>query len=135
MSGDTLNIVACEAFAIADSKGWWEHAKRPAVDGDVPCREGLTLSPVEVVAQLALIMSECAEAIECVRDRDYLPRMGPDKATGALIKPEGLPSEIADVVIRAAQLAHALAIDLDLAVGVKSSYNAVRQHRHGGRAL
>ncbi len=131
MSSHALNDLALEAFALAESKGWWDGAKRDPVTGDAPCREGLSMNPVEVTAQLALVVTEVAEAIECVRDDDYTPRENPDRPG----KPEGLPSELADVIIRVAQLAHALGIDLDEAVSTKMDYNAVRKHRHGGRRL
>ena len=120
-----LNRLARAAFDVAESKGWWDSAKRARVKGDAPCADGLTMSPVEVTAQLALVVTEVAEAIECVRDDDYEPRENPDRPG----KPEGLPSELADVVIRVAQLAHVLGIDLDKAVEGKMDYNAVRKRR------
>ena len=126
-----VNEIGAAAFDVAVSKGWWDAARRESSAGDAPCIPGLTMSPTEVTAQLALVVTEVAEAIECVRDDDYAPRENPDRPG----KPEGLPSELADVIIRVGQLAHALGVDLDEAIATKMAYNAVRVHRHGGRRL
>jgi NTP pyrophosphatase (non-canonical NTP hydrolase) len=126
-----INEMAEAAFAIASSKGWWDFAARPVASGDAPCMHGLTMTPVEVTAQLALVVTEAAEAIECVRDGDYGARVSVEKPG----KPEGLPSELADIVIRVGQLAHAMGIDLDEAVEIKMAHNAICVHRHGGRLL
>jgi NTP pyrophosphatase (non-canonical NTP hydrolase) len=131
MDINTINGMSETAFTIASSKGWWDFATRSARLGDAPCMQGLTMSPTEVTAQLALVMTEASEAIECVRDGDYAPRVSTEKPG----KPEGLPSELADIVIRVGQLAHAMGIDLEEAIRVKMEHNAVRVHRHGGRLL
>lgn len=41
--------------------------------------------------------------------------------------------EIADIVIRALDMAHANGIDVDNAVATKMAYNATRGHRYGGK--
>ena len=84
-----------------------------------------------VAAKLALIHSEVSEALECVRDGHYEAYESETRPG----KPEGLPSELADIVIRVADLAGALGIDLESAIVTKMAYNATRQHRHGGRNL
>jgi hypothetical protein len=50
------------------------------------------------------------------------------------VKPIGLPSELADIIIRVLDLAAILGIDMDAAVIEKMEYNANREHRHGGKA-
>ncbi len=50
-------------------------------------------------------------------------------------KPEGIPSELADVVIRCCHYAGANGIDLAEAVEEKAFYNSTRPHKHGGKAL
>lgn len=50
-------------------------------------------------------------------------------------KPEGIPSEIADVVIRCAHFCGANGIDLDAAIEEKAAYNATRGFKHGNRAI
>jgi NTP pyrophosphatase (non-canonical NTP hydrolase) len=73
---------------------------------------------------LANIHGEVSEALECVRDGYVIGYQ-----TGE--KPEGLPSELADIVIRVADLCGHLGINLERAIEVKMQYNATRPHKHG----
>lgn len=50
-------------------------------------------------------------------------------------KPEGIPSEIADVVIRCAHYCGANGIDLAATVIEKAAFNATRGFKHGNRAI
>jgi hypothetical protein len=52
-----------------------------------------------------------------------------------LFKPEGIPSELADVFIRLVDTAGRYGIDLDAAVAEKLVYNRGRGYRHGGKVL
>lgn len=78
-----------------------------------------------LLARCSLIHSEVSEMVEAIRDGAL--------AEGAAHngKPEGLPSEMADVLIRLADLAGAQGVDIDKAVAEKMSYNATREHMHG----
>lgn len=70
--------------------------------------------------RLAHLHSEVSEAYECVREDALTAHVT------AYGKPTGLPSELADVVILAAEIAAHLEIDLDAAVEAKMAYNDVR---------
>ncbi len=50
-------------------------------------------------------------------------------------KPEGIPSELADVVIRVAHFCGANGIDLAAAVREKVAFNKTRPFKHGGKKL
>lgn len=50
-------------------------------------------------------------------------------------KPEGIPSELADIVIRVADLCGFYGIDLEAAIKEKMQYNASRPYKHGGKKL
>ena len=113
-----------ESHWMSVIKGWWGDA---AMSASRP----LAVDHLEVAAKLALVHSEVSEALECVRDGLYKPYENAERRG----KPEGLPSELADVVIRVADLCGALGIDLDEAIRTKMAYNATRTHRHGGRNL
>ncbi|MGL5912269.1 MAG: hypothetical protein ACRCZP_19850 [Phycicoccus sp.] len=120
-----MNIEELQARAhgTAKSKGWWD---------DVSLGEPAALCTYQlnsIAAKLALVHREVSEALECVRDRQF------EYVTGETGKPEGLPTELADIVIRVADLAGALGINLEEAIQRKMDFNATRTHRHGGRAL
>lgn len=50
-------------------------------------------------------------------------------------KPCGVPSELADIIIRVFDLAGRYNIDLERAIDEKMAYNATRPARHGGKVL
>jgi NTP pyrophosphatase (non-canonical NTP hydrolase) len=115
-----LNELAAEATRIADEKGF---TKQP------------------VGTHLMLIVTEVSEAMEDYR-KGKLPgevwyeRQTPRKdETGAfcepLAKPCGIPSEIADVIIRCLDFCSRHEIDIDNAIAEKMAYNATRPHKHG----
>lgn len=82
---------------------------------------------LRTITLLALVTTEVAEAIECVREGKYHEWTREDG------KPEGLPSELADVVIRVFDLAEGLGIDIAAAIDRKHAFNATRSVRHGGK--
>lgn len=102
-------------------------------------------------ARLALITTEVAEAIEEIRNgravdetwyknppltAEKLAAVADDLRAGRVtvpkpLKPEGVPSELADIVIRAMDFAEEFGIDLAAAVEEKISYNKTREYRHG----
>lgn len=84
-----------------------------------------------IVAKTALIGCEVAEAIEELRD-GHAPTETYYSVTN---KPEGYPSELADVIIRALDIAYMLDIDIDQIVEEKLGFNATRGRMHGGKKL
>ena len=80
---------------------------------------------LDIPTKLMLIVAEAAEALEEHRDGRVAERVS---ASG---KPEGLPSELADIVIRVGDLAGILGIDLEAAIVRKMNYNETRPHKHG----
>ncbi len=81
-------------------------------------------------AKLDLIVTEVAEAVEELR---YGRAM--DETYYIAGKPEGVPSELADVVIRVWSLIGEIGIDLGPSIVEKLNYNATRAQRHGGKAI
>lgn len=81
----------------------------------------------DILAKLMLVTTEVAEAAEDVRTGAMLT-----EARGEKNKPEGFPTELADVIIRVLHLAALLGIDLESEVARKHAFNLTRAHRHGG---
>lgn len=136
LSGLTINQMVRRAHRNSYEKGWWDAQKRDAIDRKVLDGEAkagdLDLYRVAdtIPEKLMLIVTEAAEAMECYRD----PKHAPAEAwTGEGGKPEGLPAELADIVIRIGDLCGALGIDLEAAVLSKMAHNERRAHRHGGK--
>lgn len=107
----SLNSLAKEVHTTAVDKGWWDNAARR-----------------DVGMVLALIHSEVSEALEAYRDGHSLFEVW--TADG---KPEGVPIEFADVIIRVLDACAGWAIDIDEAMAIKMTYNRTRPARHGGK--
>ena len=77
--------------------------------------------------KMLLIVSEIAEALEEFRIGRGLAEI----YFSAELKPEGIPIEIADAVIRIFDFCEANNIDLEDALAIKMSYNERRPFKHG----
>ena len=135
---DAIRDLQARIGAINTANGWRNAPPPPGFEA------------THDIAVLALIASEVSEAIEELRNgrgltqyysggRSRLPDpLDPSRPTddlGAPRKPEGVPSELADIVIRALDFADARKIDLGAVIEEKIAYNATRGHRHGGKSL
>lgn len=120
--------------ACARAKGWWQEQEVEKTDWNDPNKPTMTkginyVSVMKVIPEkLMLIVSELAEALEDYRES----KMEMWFEVGSK-KPCGFPSELADAVIRIADLAGALGIDLESAIEEKMAYNETRPYRHGGK--
>lgn len=121
----TLAELVKNAHERALRKGWWDEELSLA-DGKPYLDRSLVESTIP--EKLCLIHSEVSEALEVFRGGDLGQMV--DLDTG---KPEGFDSELADIVIRVADLCGALGIDLQHAVESKSAFNETRPKRHGGK--
>ena len=96
----TVNEMVKKAHANAVEKGWWPEGELlPPVSGqsDIDRRKSLK----------SLILTEIAEVIECVREGQMETVLRHDG------KPEGFPSELADVALRCFDFAGALGMDFE----------------------
>lgn len=128
-----LSVLQRRCFDQAEAKGW--HSL-----------------PIGIVERLCLIHSEVSEVLEEVRGHRpataiySMGRHGETLAWGMdmlecpglddkLLKPEGVPIELADAVIRILDLCAIERIDLASAIEAKLRYNLTRGMLHGGKAL
>lgn len=107
-----MNEAAQQIHENAIAHGWWE-------------------SDREFPGIVALIHSEVSEALEEYRNghaatETYYSDGG---------KPEGIPAELADVIIRVLDYCAYAGIDIDEAVEEKHEYNRTRPYRHGGKRV
>jgi len=89
--------------------------------------KGFDVRERNVAESLCLIHSEVSEAMECWRDDDMEMRYAPDGSG----KPEGLPSELADVVIRVMDFMEGFGMNLEEAMEIKAAFNRGRPQLHG----
>lgn len=116
-SGVTLEWLQEESYKIAKEHGWWDEERN---FGEL----------------LMLCVTELSEAMEEWRhghtpSESYVT--GESHVVTGFEKPEGVPSELADVLIRIADMAQHYGISLTDAVLRKMEYNKTREYRHGGK--
>lgn len=109
-----------EVWKIAEEKGW--HEGRPIEFGEF----------------VALCHSELSEALEIYRVKgDSGLRRIDNKETERFgeTKPEGIPIELADVIIQILDYAETHGINIQDAIEKKCIFNKTRDHRHGGKVI
>lgn len=125
-------------------KGWRVNPETLSVGAPLP-------APRNVGELIALLHSEVTEAFEAHRNNEpalwyeYDSPVGKTDPTSEfaqqavvageiLGKPQGIASELADVIIRILDMAQELDIPLITAVIDKHRYNQTRPYRHGNKA-
>lgn len=111
-----LGALAESVKTVNDLNGWFDRVRSQEAD-------------------IALLHSEVSELFEEIRDGADTNRNRYHVDDNGNLKPEGIPSELADVIIRALDTAYRWGIDIDDAVAEKLAYNATRGRFHGGKAL
>jgi NTP pyrophosphatase (non-canonical NTP hydrolase) len=126
---DSISEVQKMCGILADQKGFWDGG----VEHNTPSSQ-----LINIIGEL----SEAWEEIRCGREmteRYYSDSFGRitchpvDLVSGVVNKPEGVPSELADAVIRIMDICHHYNLDLAELIAEKLRYNKTRAHRHGGK--
>jgi len=108
-----INELVKDVGQNARNHGWWSGEERTF--GEL----------------IALCHSELSEALQEYRDgvditETYYGKKG---------KPEGIPSELADTVIRIMDMCDHYGIDLEAAILEKHEFNKTRPYKHGGKII
>jgi NTP pyrophosphatase (non-canonical NTP hydrolase)/GH24 family phage-related lysozyme (muramidase) len=106
----TVSVLVQTAHQMAKTKGFHDD-------------DGVTFGD-----RIALVHSEVSEAMEAFRS-DALNEWEREEDG----KPEGVAYELADVVIRIADMCGLYGIDLERAIREKMAFNATRPYKHGKR--
>jgi NTP pyrophosphatase (non-canonical NTP hydrolase) len=123
MAGKTLNELRDEAFAYAEKRGFHKN-------------------PINFGERLMLVVSELSEALEADRrgvytiDENIVREFGehlPTKKQYETIVRGTIQEELADAIIRIADIAGIYGFDLDWHVAAKMAYNKTRPYLHGKR--
>lgn len=116
----TLASMQAEILEINHANGWYD-TDRSTVEGHM------------------LIVSEVAEATEAYRRWKLEDQTDPEwqrlAEKGVFVKPEGVGSEYADILVRLLDQCQRDDIDLQWEVDRKLAFNRTRGYRHGGRNI
>jgi len=120
-----ISDAAKKIHKCAQEKGWWDYK---------PQSNATDFSNGHIATKLLLATGELSEAFEEIRagkrpDEIYYKD---SKETGTK-KPEGVPIEIADCIIRLLDLCEYWNIDIEKALEVKMAFNEQRPYKHGGK--
>ena len=107
-----LNQLRDEIHQNAIEHGWWDEERS---FGDI----------------IALCHSELSEALEEHREGHEPTEIYYSNVE----KPEGIPIELADCIIRILDYCGKVGINIEEAISFKHEYNKTRPYRHGGKKM
>jgi NTP pyrophosphatase (non-canonical NTP hydrolase) len=125
----TIDYLSTVVHRTAIEKGWWPMGEPTAYN--MENADEINFSKVNIPEKLCLMHEEISEVLKEYRaGRDvreiYYNESEPKK-------PEGIPIEFADEIIRILDFCKAYGINIEQALELKMEYNKTRSYRHGGK--
>jgi len=99
---------------------------------EIAAEHGFHEGVPDIWKMLGNLHSEVSEGWHEAREPDFDPKRTYYRKDG---KPEGLPTELADIIIRVCDTAQTFGIDLEAAIKEKAAYNKKRPYRHGNKRV
>ena len=84
---------------------------------------------------MCLIHTEISEAVEDYRNNKNILDFDYIEDKNGYSKPMGIPSELADIIIRVLDTCGKFDIDIDKAINEKIEYNTKRGYKHGNKKI
>ena len=146
-----INKYIEEVHQNAKDHGWWDEPRSMAellclIHSEVSealeeVRDHNEPTKTYYSGKYVVKMEDGSKNFEIISYRSFTPGKAFMKpATGVDVtidinKPEGIPSELADIVIRVFDICGYYEIDLEAAIKEKMEYNKTRQFKHGGKKI
>jgi NTP pyrophosphatase (non-canonical NTP hydrolase) len=120
----TITELVKKAGDYAIKNGWWKSSHEPGNLGELLM---LTVSELGEACEAARINSWAGEF---TNDPDMIEKDVYEKYIRGTVD-----EELADAVIRIADIAARFNVDLDYHIRAKQRYNTFREYRHGGKSF
>lgn len=146
LKGKTINEIAKAVHTNAINHGWWDNGERNFGELIALCHSELSEAfeeyrnghePTETYyscnSDPQRYPCQCVHPGALHRDEQGHCTHGIDNAPCEFSKMEGIPSELADVVIRVMDICEHYGIDFEAAIAEKHAYNLTRPYRRGGK--
>lgn len=118
-----------EVWKIAEEKGWHEK--------EVSFGDFISNCHAELSEAFEIYRKKGDSGIDHVQPFEWLEHTTHGKVDMKIVAstPEGIPIELADVIMRILDFCETNGISMYQAIEMKMNFNKTREHRHGGKVI